>query len=56
VVVESGIDDDETVEVVFLGQLDDAEVHPAKLASHCDEEGIKRYSYDCSELARTEPK
>jgi hypothetical protein len=48
VVVERGGDD--TVEVVCSGQLDDEAVSPGELASHCEEQGIKRYTYDCSEL------
>ena len=39
-----------SVDVVYSAQLDDGYVPPAEFASRCEEQGIKRYSYDCAEL------
>jgi hypothetical protein len=42
----------EAVQVVYTGQLDETEIPPDELASHCEKQGIKRYSYPPSELER----
>jgi hypothetical protein len=38
------------VSVVYTGQLEDPEMFPGALESHCDDEGIKQYSYAPSDL------
>lgn len=51
VVIDSGNGSQpESVSVVFEGQLDDVDVPPSKLASYCEENGIKQYSYEKSVL------
>lgn len=41
---------DETVSVVYSGQLERDVVPPTKLSQHCEERQIKRYSYPRSDL------
>jgi hypothetical protein len=54
-VVRSGFDDDEeSVEVVYLGQLEDEERAPNEFESYCDEHDLKRYQYDAEQLAFVE--
>lgn len=55
VVVEtrSGADSDE-VTVAFLGDFEEENVRPAALAEHCEENGIKCYSYSAEELEYAE--
>ncbi|SDR09164.1 hypothetical protein [Natronobacterium texcoconense] len=38
------------VTVAYLGDFEAEAVCPGTLAGHCEENGIKRYTYDCSEL------
>jgi hypothetical protein len=40
----------ESVSVVYTGQIEADEISPGRLASHCEDEGIKRYSYSPSDL------
>jgi hypothetical protein len=40
----------DSVSVVYTGQLEADEISPGKLASHCEDEGIKQYSYSPSDL------
>lgn len=47
VVVQSG---DDEVSVVFLNQLDDKDMSPAKLADYCEANGISQYAYPVSDL------
>lgn len=51
VVVECGDDDENPVTVAYLGDFDDEGVWPSKLAEHCEENGIKCYTYSADELA-----
>ncbi|WP_254522647.1 hypothetical protein [Natrinema caseinilyticum] len=51
VVVESGNGGDRAaVTVAFLGDFEEEGVWPGKLAEHCEENGIKCYTYEHSEL------
>lgn len=50
VVVECGANGDDAFDGVFSGQLENGEVPPGKLTSYCEEQELKRYSYDCSEI------
>lgn len=45
VTCENGSSSDE-VSVAFLNDFDEDDVWPGKLESHCDDNGIKRYSYE----------
>ena len=38
------------VTVAFLGAFDDEDILPAMLSEHCEDNGIKRYTYEHSEL------
>lgn len=51
-VVISRADDSKTesVSVVYTGQLDEPEMSPEQLASHCDEQEMKQYSYAPADL------
>ncbi|ESS05765.1 MAG: hypothetical protein A07HB70_02246, partial [uncultured archaeon A07HB70] len=40
----------ESVSVVYTGQIEADGISPGRLASHCENEGIKRYSYSPSDL------
>ena len=52
VVVESGNGEgEEVVTVAFLGDFDDHDVWPSKLADYCQKNGIKCYTYEYPELA-----
>jgi hypothetical protein len=44
----------EPVSVVYTGQLEDPEMFPGTLESHCDDKGIKQYSYAPSDLEWSE--
>jgi hypothetical protein len=46
---ESGPNGEE-VTVAFLGAFDDEDILPGKLREYCEKNGIKRYSYEHSEL------
>lgn len=51
VVTEIGTDgDDDAVTVAYLGDFEEEGVWPSKLTAHCEKNGIKRYTYECSEL------
>ncbi|SIR83657.1 hypothetical protein SAMN05421809_2491 [Natronorubrum daqingense] len=51
VVVESETSQSsDKVTVAYLGDFDETDVWPSKLADHCAENGIKCYTYECSEL------
>jgi hypothetical protein len=39
------------VSVAFLGDFDERDIWPGKLAAHCSENGIKQYTYEHPELA-----
>ncbi|WP_323674689.1 hypothetical protein [Halorubellus sp. PRR65] len=50
-VVETSIDGDAmSVDVVYLGQLEDENVDPEGYLSHCRNSDIKRYTYDATQL------
>jgi hypothetical protein len=38
------------VTVAFLGDFEEEDVSPRELAKHCEESGIKCYTYEYSEL------
>jgi len=51
IVVEcQDVADGEEVTVAYLGEFDDDDVWPSKLAERCEEHGIKCYTYECSDL------
>jgi len=50
VVVERGDGGEDSVTVAYLGDFDDEGVWPSKLGGHCEDNGIKRYTYSTDEL------